>query len=74
MKTSTELPGLTLVTKTCVPSNLCKQTGFGVFTWGFHIACCSTDGCNSASNIAPKIINVALLTFVSLLFKFFSSF
>jgi hypothetical protein len=61
MKTSTELPGVEIVTKACVPSNFCFEKSFGVLSYGFHITCCNNvDGCNKALNLNTKAIFIFL--------------
>lgn len=69
MSTRLIYPGGALVMKSCVPSTVCKATGFGLGSFGFWIGCCTTDNCNSASGLQPKIIPL-----VASLIVFFGSF
>ena len=44
MRTALNFPGYSLITKACVTSDTCKAQNFGLFSWGFYIGCCTSDG------------------------------
>lgn len=64
MKTSTELPGIEIVTKSCVPSNMCFEKSLGILSYGFNIVCCNNvDGCNKTLILVPNFFLIILIFF-----------